>query len=700
MTVTAFQQANQLLREGKLEEAIAAYRSAISQNPDLYLAHQNLGEALEKLGFWEDAVEAYQRAVDLKPKVAFSLWTLSRALQQVGRLEEAKKTGKQAVAIDPRLVKLNKSLEHWVKEKQQFQKKDPISTPNLPEKYHQEGETRQRRNKVEEIYVGFSDQYDVIAKGFDHVYYYRRYADIARGQLDPVKHYLEHGAREGRNPSPDFNTNYYRKRYPDVDKTGLNPFYHYLTIGKAQGHGTTHFTAGDPDFDAFCTNVLGQLPDEVSRELARRKQDLRRRLESGALGDMVARAGKIDPLIHHSYLAAMEAKFPPFHSESVVAQVLAISRLYQAAKYRRAKAVVVIPHCRLSGATRISGHLATALTYIYHADEEIVVIRTDLDIMEFPEWFPRNCRHVNFAGICQNVQPGDQEKLLAEFIRSLQPMATFNVNSRIFWDMMGSYGKALASDMAIYAYLFCNDKNIYGNWEGYPIRKFYRHFDSLSHIITDSFHLANELREQFLVPPNQAHRLVTLPTPITNPRDVVCGECKSKDQPRQIFWAGRFDRQKRVDIVFALANRLPKVKFHLWGEPVLDKVFHKLEIPNNVIIEGVYKDLSELPLEQCDLWLYTSEWDGVPNILIEIATIGIPIVGSLAGGTEEILLDGFCQRVSNVEDIDAFEVAIRETIDNQDVARERAKRLRSKMLAERTSIAYREKLEVILPVER
>jgi hypothetical protein len=46
MTVTAFQQANQLLREGKLEESVVAYRQAIEHNPQFYGAYQNLGETL------------------------------------------------------------------------------------------------------------------------------------------------------------------------------------------------------------------------------------------------------------------------------------------------------------------------------------------------------------------------------------------------------------------------------------------------------------------------------------------------------------------------------------------------------------------------------------------------------------------------------------------------------------------------------
>jgi tetratricopeptide (TPR) repeat protein len=106
MTVTAFQQANQLLREGKLEEAVVAYQQAIEQNPNSYLSYQNLGETLGKLGRWGEALEAYRRAVQLKPDAAWSNWGLSQALQQMGRVEEAQQLHQRAVEIDPKLGKL------------------------------------------------------------------------------------------------------------------------------------------------------------------------------------------------------------------------------------------------------------------------------------------------------------------------------------------------------------------------------------------------------------------------------------------------------------------------------------------------------------------------------------------------------------------------------------------------------------------
>lgn len=82
MTVTAFQQANQLLREGKLEEAVVAYRLALAQNPNFYLSHHNLGEVLWKLGRLDEAEQAFRQAIRLKPSDPFSCSSLAQLLKQ------------------------------------------------------------------------------------------------------------------------------------------------------------------------------------------------------------------------------------------------------------------------------------------------------------------------------------------------------------------------------------------------------------------------------------------------------------------------------------------------------------------------------------------------------------------------------------------------------------------------------------------
>ena len=43
----------------------------------------------------------------------------------------------------------------------------------------------------------------------DPVWYRRTYPDLRDTPIDVARHYLEHGAAEGRNPNPFFDTNFY-----------------------------------------------------------------------------------------------------------------------------------------------------------------------------------------------------------------------------------------------------------------------------------------------------------------------------------------------------------------------------------------------------------------------------------------------------------------------------------------------------------
>ncbi len=69
---------------------------------------------------------------------------------------------------------------------------------------------------------------------FDADWYLSEYPDVAMAGLDPTRHYLNEGAREGRNPSTRFDTIWYLTSNPDVVQVGMNPLLHYLRYGKAE----------------------------------------------------------------------------------------------------------------------------------------------------------------------------------------------------------------------------------------------------------------------------------------------------------------------------------------------------------------------------------------------------------------------------------------------------------------------------------
>ncbi len=85
-----------------------------------------------------------------------------------------------------------------------------------------------------------NNQYKTIKKSglFDDRYYLKHYEDIRKLDIDPIKHYLDYGWKEGRNPSDRFDTNFYLESYPDIKNNGMNPLVHFIKYGIKEGRQT------------------------------------------------------------------------------------------------------------------------------------------------------------------------------------------------------------------------------------------------------------------------------------------------------------------------------------------------------------------------------------------------------------------------------------------------------------------------------
>ncbi|WP_207540781.1 hypothetical protein [Sabulicella rubraurantiaca] len=70
---------------------------------------------------------------------------------------------------------------------------------------------------------------------FDAPFYLASQPDVARAGIAPLEHYLDHGWRELRDPSPAFDVSWYLSTYADVARAGVEPFSHYLQHGGPEG---------------------------------------------------------------------------------------------------------------------------------------------------------------------------------------------------------------------------------------------------------------------------------------------------------------------------------------------------------------------------------------------------------------------------------------------------------------------------------
>jgi glycosyltransferase involved in cell wall biosynthesis/predicted O-methyltransferase YrrM len=168
---------------------------------------------------------------------------------------------------------------------------------------------------------------------FDAEFYLRSYPDVAEARVDPLNHYIVHGAADGRNPSPLFDTVAYLQQNPDVAASNINPLVHYLLHGAAEGRLLRRSTSDAPDLTRWnalvaCSDMfdadfyLQSYPDVAEA----RVDPLNHYLTQGAaegrnpspLFDTVAylqqnpdvAASNINPLVHYLLHGAAEGRLP------------------------------------------------------------------------------------------------------------------------------------------------------------------------------------------------------------------------------------------------------------------------------------------------------------------------------------------------------------------------------------------------------
>jgi tetratricopeptide (TPR) repeat protein len=114
-------------KKGKTSEAIGQFQEAIRLKPDRADAHYNLGNALLNQGRTGEAIRQYQETIRLKPDDADVHLNLGAALFNQGRTDEAISQFQEAIRLKPddvaAQINLAKALE--------FKNKSNVRTPGL-----------------------------------------------------------------------------------------------------------------------------------------------------------------------------------------------------------------------------------------------------------------------------------------------------------------------------------------------------------------------------------------------------------------------------------------------------------------------------------------------------------------------------------------------------------------------------------------
>ncbi len=97
-------------RKGMFDDAISEYKKALVINPDLIELRCNLGVAYDKKGWLDEAISEYMRALIINPNDAKAHYILGLTYNNKGMLFEAVSEWKKVITINPNYLKAHYKL--------------------------------------------------------------------------------------------------------------------------------------------------------------------------------------------------------------------------------------------------------------------------------------------------------------------------------------------------------------------------------------------------------------------------------------------------------------------------------------------------------------------------------------------------------------------------------------------------------------
>ncbi|WP_196491513.1 glycosyltransferase family 4 protein [Burkholderia diffusa] len=527
----------------------------------------------------------------------------------------------------------------------------------------------------------------------------------------PLRHFLREGFDKRIVPTPCFDEQYYYATYPDIDREAMWAFEHFIRWGVFEGRRatgrprpvvvpfpalTTEGQARLHNWKSFLSScgVSGDL-DEAYREAghyARMVDDI---VTSAIFAETMRRASRFEPAIG-DVADIGEVLVPPFHDARNLAR-RALRTLFQRSHY---DTIVCVPWIRTGGADLVACQISEAIR-LARPNESVLLLRTDQPNFDRPEWVPAGVDVVDASGVFRGLPSIDAQTLLYGVFMGLTPSRVINVNSRLCWDTIARYGTRLSDRVHLYSYLFCWDQTPSGYRVGYPSEFFPETAHILRAVLTDTVYLKNELTTIYNLPPAVSKRIVPLFSPARSQIDgsTMAEESLKRTNKRRrwkILWAGRLDRQKRFDLVQEIARKMPDADFLCWGTPLLDAPPDYRNSPRNLVLTDGFSSYAELPLDDADLWLFTSEWEGMPTLLIELAQRGVCVVASAVGGVPELIDELTGWPVTDVRSVDAYVSAIRAALANPQERVKRARHLHERSRSRHSMPAYVKQISDVL----
>lgn len=293
-----------------------------------------------------------------------------------------------------------------------------------------------------------------------------------------------------------------------------------------------------------------------------------------------------------------------------------------------------VPHLIKGGADLLFVNYPNELIKL-HPKWHIAMLQTEAKESVWRSKLSPEIDFIDLFTLFAELDVDTQYRLLATFVTQNNIKRIIIGNSQLAYNFVAQHETLIKRlNISIYCFAFGEEFDEEGRLWGHIHTGIPKIYQSIHRIITDNRNTVDKLVSEYSFDPDK-FRVHYQPTAVQLKAITLHNR-----KPLRILWASRVCKQKRPDIIRAISNRLSPQEFTIdvWGqleEGLTEKYFENTQIN----YRGAFNGIDTLPTSDYDIYVYTSEGDGVPNMLQEMTAAGLPIVASNVGGIKEFIVN-------------------------------------------------------------
>ena len=319
-----------------------------------------------------------------------------------------------------------------------------------------------------------------------------------------------------------------------------------------------------------------------------------------------------------------------------------------------------VPHLIKGGADMLFINYANEL-HETRPDWNIAVLQTEQKTSVWGDKLNKDIPFINLFDAFSGLNFETQYRLLATVVTQNNIKRIVVGNSQLAYDFLSRHQTLINRlGIAIYCFAFGEEFDEEGRLWGHIHTGIPRIYPIVRHIITDNKNTVTKLQNEYGYNEDK-FRVHYQPTTV-----IPVPSIHNTHKPIRILWASRVCKQKRPDILKAVSNKLDSDIFSIdaYGqleEGLTEQYFND----SKVTYKGPFNGIASIPTTNYDVYFYTSEGDGVPNVLQEMTASGLPIVASNVGGIKEFIMTGKTGiLIEDHENIDDYVAGLKQYLDS------------------------------------